>query len=203
MKKIEIYLFYFITTVCLSQKTSKPQYIFDEYNNLITSGQFITKKDNENLELRVYEIDTAIIARFNKKIDIGMLSTLETNTIKNELQKISSRKIDSTKTIIINFFYKDNPEPNGSCIDYYVNDKNYKKYFTKNNNVLQFFITEKDYKYKNNNVLQDTNDVIKKVLFRYKFDCGNYIIIKSNGTFFRKLGEYRQDEIIKNINHFN
>lgn len=200
MKKVVLYIFCFITSTCLSQKNAKPQYLIDENNQFITSDQFKSKVQNKELELFAYEIDTALIARFVKKRDIGSLTIQEKTTIIEELQKISNSKIDVTKILIINFFYKDNPEPNGSCIDYYTNDKVYKKNLTKNNDVIQFFITQKDYQYKNKNVLQDTNDIIRKILFKYKIDCGNYIIIKPDGSFFRKFGEYRQDEILKIIN---
>lgn len=200
MKKVILYIFCFTTSICLSQKNAKPQYLIDENNQFITSDQFKSKVENKELELYAYEIDTALIARFIKKRDIGTLTIPEKTTIIEELQKISNSKIDITKILIINFFYKDNPEPNGSCIDYYTNDKVYKKDLTKNNNLIQFFITEKDYQYKNKNVLQDTNDTIRKILFKYKMDCGNYIIINPDGSFFRKFGEYRQDEILKMIN---
>lgn len=200
MKKVILYIFCFTTSICLSQKNAKPQYLIDENNQFITSDQFKSKVENRELELYAYEIDTALIARFIKKRDIGTLTIPEKTTIIEELQKISNSKIDVTKILIINFFYKDNPKPNGNCIDYYTNDKVYKKNLTKNNNLIQFFITEKDYQYKNKNVLQDTNDIIRKTLFKYKMDCGNYIIINPDGSFFRKFGEYRQDEILKMIN---
>ena len=203
MKKIKICLFCFISITCFSQKSAKPQYIFDENNQLITSDQYKNKIEDKNIELFVYEVDTAFIARFNKIIDIGILSSSEMSRIKNELQKISKKEIDSSKTIIINFFYKDNPEPNDkSCIDNYFNDEKYKKYLNKNKDIIQFFITEKDYNYKDKNVLQDSNDVIRSILFKYYSFCGNYIIIKPNGSFFRKIGEYRQDEIPKNVKSF-
>lgn len=192
-------LFILFSLNCFSQTNSKPQYLFDENDQLISQDQFKNKLKDKKIELITYEIDTAFIGRFLKKKDIGILSSSEKTKIYNTLENISSKKIDDTKTTIINFFYKDNPEPNGSCIDYYVNDERYKKFLKNNNSINQFFITENNYEYKNKNVYQDKNDIIRTTLFKYKFACGNYIIIKPNGSFYRKLGEYKQDEIPKNL----
>jgi len=192
-------LFILLSLNCFSQKNSKAQYLFDENDQLISQDQFKNKLNDKKIELITYEIDTAFIGRFLKKKDIGILSSSEKIKIYNALQNISTKKIDDSKTIIINFFYKDNPEPNGSCIDYYVTDKAYRKFLENNTSLNQFFITEKNYDYKNKNVYQDKNDIIRATLFKYKFACGNYIIIHPNGNFYRKLGEYKQEEIPQNL----
>lgn len=195
-------LFILLSLNCFSQTNSKAQYLFDENDQLINQDQFKNKLNDKKIELITYEIDTAFIGRFLKKRDIGILSSSEKIKIYNALQNISTKKIDYSKTIIINFFYKDIPEPDGSCIDYYVTDKAYKKFLDNNNSISQFFITEKNYDYKNKNVYQDKNDIIRATLFKYRFVCGNYIIIQPNGHFYRKLGEYKQDEIPQNLNNF-
>lgn len=195
-------LFILLSLNCFSQTNSKAQYLFDENDQLINQDQFKNKLNDKKIELITYEIDTAFIGRFLKKKDIGILSSSEKIKIYNALQNISTKKIDDSKTIIINFFYKDIPEPDGSCIDHYVTDKAYKKFLENNNSISQFFITEKNYEYKNKNVYQDKNDIIRATLFKYRFVCGNYIIIQPNGHFYRKLGEYKQDEIPQNLNNF-
>lgn len=195
-------LFILFSLNCFSQTNSKVQYLFDENDQLISQDQFKNKLNDKKIELITYEIDTAFIGRFLKKKEIGILSSSDKIKIYNAIQNISKKKIDDSKTIIINFFYKDNPEPNGSCIDYYVTDKAYKKFLDNNNSISQFFITEKNYDYKNKNVYQDKNDIIRATLFKYKFACGNYIIIQPNGNFYRKLGEYKQDEIPQNLINF-
>ncbi|MFV0304947.1 MAG: hypothetical protein ACK5IC_05665 [Moheibacter sp.] len=81
-----------------------------------------------------------------------------------------------------------------------VNQKDYKphqKIQKKNNRDVQFFITQKDFKYKKSNVFEDSDDFIRKLFFKYYFSCGNYIIIRPNGEFLLRRGEYRKDEIRK------
>lgn len=193
-------IFILFSLNCFSQENSKPQFLFDENDQSITQDQFNNKLKDKKLEIITYQVDTAYIGRFLRKDDFGVLSPSEKVKIQIELEKLTGKKIDTSKTIIINFYYKDNSEPNGSCIDYYVNDKAYKKFLDKNNTINQFFITQEDYKYKDKQVYQDKNDLIRKTLFKYHFDCGNYIIIKPNGKFYRKLGEYKQNEIPQNLN---
>lgn len=195
-------LFILFSLNCFSQTSSKPQYLFDENDQLINQDQFKNKLNDKKIELITYEIDTAFIGRFLKKKDIGTLSSSQKIKIYNTLQNISTKKIDDSQTIIINFFYKDDTEPKGSCIDYYVNDMAYKKFLESNTAINQFFITQKDYQYKDKRVFEDKNDIIREILFKYKFDCGNYIIIKPNGNYYRKLGEYKQTEIPQNLNSF-
>ena len=123
----------------------------------------------------------------------------EENRIKliEELSSLSGIKIGKTDTVILNFYIRPETEPNGSCIDYYTNDSSYKRFVKKNKNIVQFFITEKMYSYKHGKVIEDKNDEIKKLIFQNAKLCGNYAIIKPNGEFIRKYGEYRQDEIPK------
>ena len=71
-----------------------------------------------------------------------------------------------------------------------------------NTSISQFFITEKNYEYKNKKVYQDKNDIIRATLLKHKFACGNYIIIHPNGNFYQKLREYKQDEIAQNLINF-
>ena len=180
---------------CFSQNNSKPQYLFDK------KEQFKIKVKDKNTDLYAYETDTSFIARFLKKEDIGVLSPSDKTKIIKELKNIKKQEIDTLKTIIIHFFYKENFETNGCCIDHYVTDKTYQK-FIKKNKIPQFFLTEKDYIYGAENVYEDKNDVIRPILFKYPFFTSNYIIIKPDGNFYRELGEYKQDYIPKKLKKF-
>ncbi len=92
--------------------------------------------------------------------------------------------------------------PNGSCIDHYTSDYTYKRYFKTSKSEIQFFITEKKYNYRKKNVFNDENEYLKQRFFKYALNCGNYIIIKPNGDYLIRLGEYRQDLVYEKI-HFN
>lgn len=130
-----------------------------------------------------------------QNIEKGNLDYSKKSIIINELQNLTDLKIDSAYTIVINFYDKPLRKPNGSCIDYYTEDYKYLRFFKKNPYILQFFISQQEYKYKNNKVIEDKNNTIRNLIFQDAKSCGNYIIIKPNGDFLRKLGEYRQDQI--------
>lgn len=117
------------------------------------------------------------------------------NEIVAELLELTGVKIEDSNIIIINFFVNPDITPHGSCIDHYAHDYSYKRYLKKNKNITQFFVTEKMYVYKKKNVTEDKNGIIKKLLFEDATWCGNYIIIAPDGKFYRRYGEYIQDEI--------
>ena len=195
-------LFFILLSISsFSQKVTKPQYLFDENEQLITKEEVINKRNDIKIDFFVYETDTAFIGRFFKKKDLGLLSSSNKIKIYKELKIITKQEIDTSKLVIINFYYKENYETKGCCIDHYTTDLAYQNYIKKNN-ITQFFITEKDYYYNSKNVYQDKNDVIRSILFKYEFFTMNYIIIKPNGSFYRELGEYDQDQIPKNLNSF-
>lgn len=132
---------------------------------------------------------------FSQNVVKGKLSITDKKSLLAELESLNAVEIDSLKTVVINFYLIPERKPNGSCIDHYTSDRSYIKSLRKKSNVVQFFITEKNYAYGKPNVKEDKNNSIKELLFKDAAPCGNYIIIKPNGDFLKRIGEYRQDEI--------
>lgn len=130
-----------------------------------------------------------------QEFEKGKLSSSDKTILINELNLISEKTIDESNIIIINFYIEKDLNPDNLCIDYYVNDKKYKKFIKRNKKINQFFITEQNYNYNKKDVIEDKNNIIKTVLFENAKWCGNFIIIKPDGTFTKKYGEYRQDDI--------
>ena len=161
---------------------------------------FKEKIKDRNYTYRLVENDTAYIGKILLREEIGKITTDNKLLLIEYLKRITNLEIDSTKNIVINFFFKPQIKPNGSCIDNYTSDSKYKRYFKKNDNDIQFFFTQKGYEYKKKYVFEDKESLIRNLLFKYYFSCGNYIIIKNNGEFLRRIGEYRQDEITEKIN---
>lgn len=136
---------------------------------------------------------------YSQVFDKGKLNEKDRINLIEELSNLTGFKIDPTKIIVINFYLEPETEPNGSCIDHYTNDSSYKRFVKRNKNISQFFITQKEYVYKKNRVIEDKNDLIRKVIFEKAEQCGNFFILMIDGEFIRKYGEYRQDEIPKLI----
>lgn len=156
---------------------------------------FKEKTKNRNYVYSLIENDTTYIGKISFREVFGEITPDLRLSLIKYLGEITESKIDSTKNIVINFFYNPKVKPNGSCIDHYTSDRKYIKYFKKNKKSIQFFITEKNYNYGKEHVFEDKDDFLRQLLFKYDFGCGNYIIIKNNGEILRRFGEYRQDEI--------
>ena len=201
MKKIITFTFIIFFWISYSQNSNKKEFFFDENWNLIEMDVFKKKIENrKNYTYRLVENDTAYIGKILLREEFGNITKEDKIDLIKNLEKITNVEIDSTKNIVINFFFKPVKNPNGSCIDHYTSDRKYKKHFKKNKKDLQFFITQKGYEYKKKQVFEDREDFIRKLLFKYYMGCGNYIIIRNNGEFLRRLGEYRQSEIANKIN---
>ncbi|WP_452223175.1 hypothetical protein [Lacinutrix chionoecetis] len=183
-----------------SQNSNKKEMLYDENWNLIKMEEFKEKIKDKKYAYRFVENDTAYLGKILLKEKTGEITDNERTSLVNYLRSITKIEVDSTKNIVINFFFKPEVKPNGSCIDHYTSDYKYKKYFKKSGKDTQFFITEKGYNYKSKNVFEDKDNFIRELFFKYHFTCGNYIIIKNNGKYLRRFGEYRQHEIIEKIN---
>mgnify|MGYP003451631470 FL=1 len=200
MKNIITFAFIIFFGFSYSQNSIKKEILYDENWKLMNMNDFKEKIKDRKYIYRLVENDTAFMGKILFREEIGKISNDERLLLIDYLKRITNSEIDLTKNIVINFFFKPEKEPNGSCIDHYTSDGKYKRYFKKNDNDVQFFFTQKNYEYKKKEVFEDKDDMIRKLFFEYYFSCGNYIIIKKNGEFLREFGEYRQDEIPEKIN---
>ncbi|MBF0693958.1 MAG: hypothetical protein IR153_06250 [Flavobacterium sp.] len=194
MKATTLLGFILIANVLFAQKS---EFTFDENEVQITQIEFKKKIETKQFLYTVYENDTALIGKIAKKEEFGTISKKERDEIIIALKLSTNSDFDDQKPIVINFFYKPTNAVKGTCIDHYTTDKKFKKQMKKNG-VVQFFITEKNYTYANN-TFEDASDQIRQKLFSHNFQCGNYIIIKPNGKFYRKVSEYNQDLILENL----
>ncbi len=195
MKKTATLLFVLCFNLLFSQNSNKKEFLLDENSKPIGMKAFKEKTKNRNYVYSLIENDTTYIGKISFREVFGEITPDLRLSLIKYLGEITESKIDSTKNIVINFFYNPKVKPNGSCIDHYTSDRKYIKYFKKNKKSIQFFITEKNYNYGKEHVFEDKDDFLRQLLFKYDFGCGNYIIIKNNGEILRRLGEYRQDEI--------
>ncbi len=200
MKIIIIFTLSLFLKFSYSQNSNKKNYLYDENWKSIDKNVFQKKTWDRKYVYKLVETDTGLIGKIHLREKIGKLNTKDRITLINNLKKITNTQIDSSKNIVINFYYKKPKKASkGSCIDHYTSDYKYQRYFKKSNTDLQFFITEKGYIYNKKNVFEDKDNSIRMQLFKYNFGCGNYIIIKKNGGYLRRFGEYNQDNILKQL----
>lgn len=194
------YLIFLLTfNFTIAQDLSKPQYYFDVEGNAIRKADYLQKaKDSLYTYIpHIIENDTAIIGSLNRREEKGIMRQNDRLQLIKNIESVTGQKVDINKTLIINFYFNNDLNPGNLCIDNYTSDRKYKRELKQNNDsIKQFFFTESGYDYSKDFVYMDKNKFIENLIFSVEFGCGNYIIIKPNGHFLRRLGEYRQDEII-------
>lgn len=197
--KLPALLLLLLFSNCLfaQQTTLKKETYFDENGNRIGATGFKIKYENYKVFAPsiVSETDSTIIQKIVFREVYDVLLPSERETVVKILQQLTGKTIDNNQTIVINFFFLEHVENQAPCIDHYTSDKKYQKYFEKHDSNIQFFITEKGYTHNKPNLYQDTKGYIRNLLFKDRLDCGNYVIIKPNGHYYKRVGEYRQDEI--------
>ncbi len=198
MKKCTLFLFlFFIALNLYGQNVSKKEYLVDENWKPITLEDFKSKLSPIYTH-GIIENDTAVIAKIVLREEKGKLKPEELQEIKTTLKALTNSPIEDNQTIVLHFFYKSDNDPEDICIENYTTDYSYKRFFKKNPQFLRFNITEKNYTYKSKNVTKDTTDTLYKY-FLFGGKCGNYMIIKPDGSYLKHLGEYIQKEIPKKL----
>jgi|GEM_PF-1865755 len=200
MKLIIPILLYFVTINFHGQVPEKAGYLFDENGEIISQKTFEEKSGTGKYAWHISENNDSIVARIILREQYGSITIEERNEIVMALKALTGKSISNDQKIIINYFLKENPPAKQKpCIDHYSSDRVYLKFLKKNKDVFQAFITNKGFSYNKDFVFEDKNETIKKLLFKYAADCGNYIIIQPDGKFYRRIGEYRQDFIPKKL----
>lgn len=201
---MKLYTFIFLSFCSLTlfaQTALKKEFYLDENNKPILLAEFKGKVSlsNKYSYTVVSETDSTLIAKLIFREQTGVLQPTERDAVVKALQQLTGREFKASQTIIINYFYREPVKNQAPCIDHYASDKKYQRYIAKHDNYAQFFITEKGFNYNRQFVYEDANEAIRNLLFKDVVHCGNYIIIKPNGHYYKRVGEYRQDDIPSKI----
>ena len=139
---------------------------------------------------------------FNEKIihydkqKVGKISKEILNKIRNQLSSSANKQIDSSQTIVINYFpAPDKCQGKEKWNSFFLNKVNrYVKKIEKKENVQQFFIFKDKKSIKNFDkkftCFLDENQLIEKTFFKFHYPCFSYVIIRPNGNYFSQRGEY-------------
>lgn len=180
------------------QSMDKPSYFFTNKGELITQKEFADKATSFGYDYKYKEVDTAFVGHLILKREKGTLNDKELKEVRKYLKKLTGKTINKQSTVVINYFVA--PE-NGdkSCAQSYINDSDFAKRLQQLDLTEQFFIAEKDYDLNKSNVYQESSNFLKRFLFENARTCGNYMILRPDGSFYSKYGEYEQDKIISLI----
>jgi len=192
MKLIVIFLL--ISLSLFGQTSEKKSELFNERGEIITQQNFNQMAKSGQYTWVIYETKDSLNARLILREQYGEINKNQKAELIAYLKEITSKKINESQTIIINFAFKQSTPNQAHCLDYYSSVKSYRNYFKNKEQFCQLYISEQGFKYPKDFVFEDKNDVIRKMLFPYGSNC-NYIIIKPDGRFYRQMSEHHQDKI--------
>ncbi len=202
MKKI--FLVLILLTYFNSYSQEKKIIYSDEDLNELTKEKYISNPLKKRFFEYKTENDSLIIYTRVARNKVGRISKNDLTKIKNQLQNTSKIKIDSSQTIVINFYPgidNCNKGPGNSTINALYNK--YIRKISKRKDVAQFFIykqIEGTNKYsRKTKWLKDSHQLIERTFFKFHYPCSSYVIIKPNGNYYSKRGEYRITEILEKI----
>ena len=182
---------------------------YDENGYEITREKFNSSEKTLSL---FFENDTMSFGVSLKRENYGRLDANTLDQFHNYLSKISGRKIDSTKNIVINYITgypkrKDNTKEK-STWNVLKFPKEYRNRLNRKANADQFWVHSPDndnLEYYHSEKIEWYNDkerIFESLFFPYEVAYGNFILLKPNGEYFFFLGEYGEYEIWHFVNSF-
>lgn len=206
MKKILLILVLLINFIGFSQplKTS----YFDENQHEISKEEFDKRKTGGKKgylkgyfsDLKNANTEVAIIFRALEK---GVISKETHKEVVDYINKITNAEIDEKYTVAICYFFRP-VNMDAGIVEQQFLHSSYTGLFRENGKkVFIFFMTEKGYQSDVKNVYEDKEGKIKDLFFKYPFEYGNYIAIKPDGSFQKRIQKYNYHEILDFIKDKN
>ena len=144
-----------------------------------------------------------------KSHTIDTLKNEEYETLKNHLNNISDQDILFENKIIINFIDNDPRIYNkGYQVPWDIFYGKIENDLSKTEQCNHFWIINqkvKDLHYYHGNKINwivDKNEIIRNLFFKYNGLNGGFVIIKPNGEYFLKVGEYQKSDVLKRHKEF-
>jgi hypothetical protein len=206
MKKLLLMLVLLTSFTGFSQppKTS----YFDEDKHEISKAEFDKRKTGKHAgylkgyfsDLKNANTEVAMIFRALEK---GAISKETHKEVINYINKITEAGIDEGYTIAICYFFRPVNMDAGIVEQQFLYSSYTGLFSEKNKKVFIFFMTEKGYQSDVKNVYEDKEGKIKDLFFKYPFEHGNYIAIRPDGSFQKRIEKYNYHEILDFIKDKN
>ena len=199
MKKIIIILNLLISFISFSQKSETHYY--DENQHEISKEEFDKRKTGgKKGYLKGYFSDlkntNTEVAMIFRALEKGVISKeIHKETI-DYINKITEAGITEEYTVAICYFFRPVNMDEGLVAQQYLHSSYTGLFREKGKKVFIFFMTEKGYQSDVKNVYEDKENKIKDLFFKYPFEYGNYIAIRPDGSFQKRIEKYNYHEIL-------
>lgn len=203
MKKF-INIIVLISIVCNSQNKKKEIFVNENFIE-ISKKEFQEKINNKYYYFYKIENDSLVAYVKVPTEKFGKITQSNYQTVIQSLSNYSNKKIDSTKTIIINYFPSKDDCLGDRNWDWYFkkSTKKFLKEVSKKKDLLQFFIFKDESSVKNFgkhfSYYLDVENTIEKEFFKYHYPCFSYVVLKPNKTYYTKRGEYNINEVLEKL----
>lgn len=188
-----LYIFLLIGIQCVAQNQNKKVYYYDENWLPITEQSFKKVEADRSLITRHFDIDTAYVAKIFLFENYGKLESKHFNAIKKRLENLSGNKLDTSKTIVINYISAVEPlsiNPENGKVNIYDTSKwkDYKQ-LKKRTDINLLWLQHPDNSLyigrynKDVNWIFDKDDYIAKTFLEHNCHIGSLILIKPDGSY--------------------
>lgn len=182
-------------------------HFFDENNNRITKEKFERKQLDSRTKIALsFQKGKITETRLFLRTETGVISQETRNQILSNLEDAMGSEINRSELTIIHYNQgKDRCNSSGSSSASVSQIKEFTarhqediKRLGKTSEYRMYATTEglKD----NHGLLErypDSNLLVERTFFKYKYPCGSFVIIKPDGEYYSYFGEYSWDLVIK------
>lgn len=206
-------LFKFFFVACLLTTSGFSQSITDIY--LDENGQKISKQEfkahsENNVGYFYLEgiSDNGKVFFMEKRLTTGRVSLQVVNDLRTHLQNISHSEINKNNILVVNYY----PGPDlcnqsGDLPRLNSRIKSYQRKINRQKNVSQFFIYKTDdglgIKKEDLTWYPDENNLWQTHFFKYHYPCFSFVIVRPDGHFYLKKGEYHTRQVFKGLRELN
>lgn len=169
-----------------------------------------SSRNSINSEPGVYKIenDDGTITKVRSDT-IGKLTIEKHEILNNHLSRVSDFNINFTQKVVINFIDNDPRIHMGNYqVPWDIFYGNIEKELAEIDQLNHFWIINervKDLYYYHGNKISwivDKDNTIRDLFFKYEGLNGGFVIIKPNGDYFLKVGEYQKSDVLKMYKEF-
>ncbi|TQD38890.1 hypothetical protein [Haloflavibacter putidus] len=200
---MRVFLIFFIAVNYLGFSQDLEEKYFNINKEEISKRKFRKSKDYAVNVPVFYQNDSMRVGMLVKRKNYGILEREEFEQLKQYLSKLTKRKFEEQKTILINYLSSTPKTPYfGKKSHWTILRKENIEKITRLDNVEHIWINNPknqnlEYFHKDRiNWVEDSSRVVERLFFPYEFEFGNFVVINPQGKYISYFAEYGPEKVI-------